>query len=177
MTGKILDDEETIKRLNELYDSNKQLKKENENLKQKVDFYTYFQKDARELEKENEQLKKENKKLQGEYDQQLWLYNGLGCEYDHLKAENEQLQTRLKAEKDIAMKLGSECDNLIIKNQKLELEISRLEMIIETGKKMIEKNEGWIVDDAETLIDMVTRENFDIVEEVVDILNNSRKEK
>lgn len=31
--------------------------KENEQLKQKVDFYKYFQKDARELEKENEQLK------------------------------------------------------------------------------------------------------------------------
>ena len=41
---------------------------------------------------ENEQLKQENKKLQGKYDHLLWLYNGLGCEYDWLKAENEQLK-------------------------------------------------------------------------------------
>lgn len=41
---------------------------------------------------ENEQLKQENKKLQGEYDYLLWLYNGLGCEYDWLKDENEQLK-------------------------------------------------------------------------------------
>ena len=34
------------------------LQKENEQLKQKVNFYKDFQKDARELEKENEQLKK-----------------------------------------------------------------------------------------------------------------------
>ena len=33
------------------------------------------------------------------------------------------------------------------------------------------KKERWIVDDAGTLIDMVTGENFDIVEEVVDTLN------
>lgn len=32
---------------------------ENERLKQKVDFYKYFQKDARELEKENERLRLE----------------------------------------------------------------------------------------------------------------------
>ena len=36
---------------------------------------------------------------------------------------------------------------------------------------MTEKNKRWIVDDAGTLIDMVTRENFDIVEEIVDTLN------
>ena len=41
---------------------------------------------------ENKQLKQENKKLQGKYDQQLWLYNGLGCEYDWLKEENKQLK-------------------------------------------------------------------------------------
>lgn len=34
-----------------------QLTEENEQLKQKVDFYKYFQKDARELEKENELLR------------------------------------------------------------------------------------------------------------------------
>lgn len=33
------------------------------------------------------------------------------------------------------------------------------------------KKERWIVDDAGTLIDMVTRETYDIVEEVVDVLN------
>ena len=33
------------------------LEKENEELKQKVDFYKYFQKDARELEKENIELR------------------------------------------------------------------------------------------------------------------------
>lgn len=37
--------------------------KENRELKQKVNFYKYFQKDARELEKENEQLKHELKLL------------------------------------------------------------------------------------------------------------------
>lgn len=35
------------------------LKEENGQLKQKVDFYKYFQKDARELEKENEKLRKQ----------------------------------------------------------------------------------------------------------------------
>ena len=43
--------EEVCPVLNALYD-------ENEELKQKVNFYKYFQKDARRLEKENEQLKK-----------------------------------------------------------------------------------------------------------------------
>ena len=37
-------------------------------------------------------LQKENKKLQGKYDKQLWIYNGLGCEYDCLKKENERLK-------------------------------------------------------------------------------------
>ena len=49
-----------------------------------------------ELSNENEQLKQENNKLQGEYDYLLWLYNGLGCEYDWLKEENEQLKKRIK---------------------------------------------------------------------------------
>ena len=47
-----------------------------------------------ELSDENEQLKQENEKLQGEYDYLLWLYNGLGCEYDWLKEENEQLKKK-----------------------------------------------------------------------------------
>ena len=41
-------------------------------------------------------LQKENKKLQGKYDKQLWIYNGLGCEYDCLKKENEELKIRNK---------------------------------------------------------------------------------
>ena len=45
---------------------------------------------------ENEQLKQENEKLQGEYDYLLWLYNGLGCEYDWLKEENEELKKKNK---------------------------------------------------------------------------------
>lgn len=45
-----------------------------------------------ELHEENEELKQENKELQGKYDKQLWIYNGLGCEYDQLKEENEQLK-------------------------------------------------------------------------------------
>lgn len=36
---------------------------------------------------------------------------------------------------------------------------------------MTEKSKRWIVDDAGTLIDTVTGENFDLVEEIVDILN------
>lgn len=39
------------------------------------------------------------------------------------------------------------------------------------SEKMIEKNKRWIVDDAGTLIDIVTRDCFDIVEEIVDTLN------
>ena len=49
--------DETVEHMNTQYWKYKQLKKENEELKQKVNFYKYFQKDARELEKENEQLK------------------------------------------------------------------------------------------------------------------------
>ena len=40
-----------------------------------------------------------------------------------------------------------------------------------SSEKMIEKNKRWIVDDAGTLIDIVTRDCFDIVEEIVDTLN------
>ena len=50
---------------------------------------------------ENEQLKQENKKLQGEYDHLLWLYNGLGCEYDWLKDENEQLKQYKQSVNDV----------------------------------------------------------------------------
>lgn len=50
--------------LNELETKCHKLEKENEELKQKIDFYKYFQKDARELEKENEQLQKDVENLQ-----------------------------------------------------------------------------------------------------------------
>lgn len=50
---------------------------------------------------ENEQLKQENKKLQGKYDHLLWLYNGLGCEYDWLKDENEQLKQYKQSVNDV----------------------------------------------------------------------------
>ena len=43
---------------------------------------------------------------------------------------------------------------------------------VDEVRKLRGRNERFIVDTAGTLIDMVTRENFDIVEEVVDILNN-----
>ena len=57
-TGKIYDSvSELVGLLNELETKCHKLEKENEELKQKVDFYKYFQKDARELEKENEQLR------------------------------------------------------------------------------------------------------------------------
>ena len=50
---------------------------------------------------ENEQLKQENKKLQGKYDHLLWLYNGLGCEYDWLQDENEQLKQYKQSVNDV----------------------------------------------------------------------------
>lgn len=48
-----------------------QLINENEQLKQKVDFYKYFQKDARELEKENEQLKQQFLKILKKLDKKI----------------------------------------------------------------------------------------------------------
>lgn len=51
-----IDGKENLLELAEYVDK---LQNENEQLKQKVDFYKYFQKDARELEEENERLKKE----------------------------------------------------------------------------------------------------------------------
>lgn len=50
---------------------------------------------------ENEQLKQENKKFQGKYDHLLWLYNGLGCEYDWLKDENKQLKQYKQSVNDV----------------------------------------------------------------------------
>ena len=69
----------------EQYEQIVQLQKENEQLKQKVDFYKYFQKDARELEKENEQLRENlhncrlNKNIISE---KLKLWQDVHKEYD-----------------------------------------------------------------------------------------------
>ena len=89
---------EALKKLNELSDENRQLRKENDMLscELSVSANKEISRNCRiaELEEENEQLKQENEKLQGEYDYLLWLYNGLGCEYDWLKEENEQLKKK-----------------------------------------------------------------------------------
>ena len=77
--------------MNGLADENGQLRKENDMLscELSVSSNKEISRNCRiaELEEENEQLKQENEKLQGEYDYLLWLYNGLGCEYDWLKEE------------------------------------------------------------------------------------------
>lgn len=56
LTSSKSDMERVVELLNESH-------KKNKDLKQMVDFYKDFQKDARELEEENEQLKKENEEL------------------------------------------------------------------------------------------------------------------
>lgn len=78
-----------------------ELLKENEQLKQKVNFYKYFQKDARELEKENEQLnedvlrRKENEKILIKTANDLnELVDKLEKENERLKKENYQLSVR-----------------------------------------------------------------------------------
>ena len=45
------------------------------------------------------------------------------------------------------------------------------ELLNELCDEKTEQSKRWIVDDAGTLIDIVTRESFDIVEEIVDTLN------
>lgn len=56
-----------------------------------------------ELSDENEQLKQEliEFKKWKKYDHLLWLYNGLGCEYDWLKDENEQLKQYKQSVNDV----------------------------------------------------------------------------
>ena len=87
----------------DLFDTLNNLAAENEKLKQKVNFYKDFQKDARELEKENEQLKSENGDMRR-------LINNISLQRDEflrgarenanrvgkLKKENEQLKKELK---------------------------------------------------------------------------------
>ena len=102
--------------------------------------------------KEIEELKKENKKLQGKYDKQLWLYNGLGCEYDCLKEENEQLKSRVeylerkidrertsyqkqheKWEEEIQKEneqLKKDCSNLIDDNTEYVAEMNHIKQVI-----------------------------------------------
>lgn len=87
----------------DLFDRLNNLAAENEKLKQKVNFYKDFQKDARELEKENEQLKSENGDMRR-------LINNISLQRDEfhrgarenanrvgkLKKENEQLKSTIK---------------------------------------------------------------------------------
>lgn len=61
-----------------------------------ADLLNTLYEENKELKEDNKQLKQKNKKLQGEYDYLLWLYNGLGCEYDWLKEENNQLKRKNK---------------------------------------------------------------------------------
>lgn len=81
--------------------------------------------------------------------------------------EYEQLVDFYKDFQKDARELSKENEQLKTENLKLELEIIRLETIIKSGEKM----KRWMSDDAGTLIDTVTGENFDIVEELVDTLN------
>ena len=74
----------------------RELKKENEQLKQKVNFYKDFQKDARELEKENEQLKSENGDMRR-------LINNISLQRDEFlrgARENANRVGKLKKEKE-----------------------------------------------------------------------------
>lgn len=112
MNGAFLTMEEANKIFNGLHEENEELRhklsqqemeyatdlhrlaEENEELKQKVDFYKYFQKDARELEKENEKLRTKN----NAYLQDIEVYRE---ENTHLKIENEQLKEEVRGLNDI----------------------------------------------------------------------------
>ena len=87
-----------LKALNELSTDCSQLKKENAELKVKVDFYKDFQKDERELDKENEELKQKIISLEdARYSyKQDWKQASADCELykegiDSLKDENKGL--------------------------------------------------------------------------------------
>ena len=80
MNGKILDDDETIKQLNDLNDENKKLKSENEDMRRLINNISHqrdeFHHGAREnanrvgkLKKENEQLKQSISDWSGSYDE------------------------------------------------------------------------------------------------------------
>ena len=98
MNGKILDDDETIKQLNDLNDENKKLKSENEDMRRLINNISHqrdeFHRGAREnanrvgkLKKENEQLKQSISDWSGSYDE---LYEDV----KRLEKENEQLKQR-----------------------------------------------------------------------------------
>ena len=70
------------------------LVKENKELKQKVDFYKYFQKDARELTKENEQLKARIQYLERKIQRERNSYMK-----QHEKWENE-INEKIKQQRD-----------------------------------------------------------------------------
>lgn len=62
-------------------------------------------------------------------------------------------------------------DNLLKENNFLKKILKEYDFVEEeVGDNMTEK-ERFIIDDAGTLIDLVTGETYDIVEEVVDVLN------
>ena len=76
-----------------------------------------------ELSDENEQLKQEliEFKKWKKYDHLLWLYNGLGCEYDWLKDENEQLKQYKQSVNDVLRSWSQK--NLTAKQLQLVLAI------------------------------------------------------
>lgn len=80
--------EEFLSKWSIVHTENIQLRQENEQLKRKVDFYKYFQKDERELEKENEYLKKSIKRQQSSNDECAKLI-------EEQQNENEQLKKEL----------------------------------------------------------------------------------
>ena len=61
---------------------------------------------------ENEELKQENEKFQGKYDYLLWLYNGLGCDYDGLKDENKELHKVIEENEKMIQSIYEELTKL-----------------------------------------------------------------
>lgn len=90
-----------------------QLKSRVKYLERKIDRErTSYQKQHEKWENEVhdviKRITKENKNIQDEYNKQLWLYNGLGCEYDWLKKENERIKQALLFFIDVA---NTECSS------------------------------------------------------------------
>lgn len=92
---------------------------ENEQLKQKVDFYKYFQKDARELEKENEQLKSENYRLQEEVNRlsKLCFEFQDGAEWLRNNTVWEQMPTNIRTSFNTTTVENPYCDKRRIKKR------------------------------------------------------------
>ena len=72
-------------------------------------------------------LQKENKKLQGKYDKQLWIYSGLGCEYDCLKKENEQLKQSISDWLGSYDELFEDVKRLEEENEQLKQQLKELQ--------------------------------------------------